>query len=265
MGDVLERIYRRKAKLRDAHERIEPYEVLHERAIASVAHRRPFLGALRNSRGVAIVAEIKRASPSAGLIARDFDYLGIACMYERAGADAVSVLTEEEQFLGELRYVREVRERVHLPLLRKDFLATPYEIAESAAYGADCVLLIVAGLDDGALRACMDAAHTYSLDVLVEVHDRDELRRAADLGAAFIGVNNRNLHTMTTDLAVSEFLLPHVPPQAFAISESGMRDAADVARLVRAGARGALVGESLMRSPDPASQIAAMKQGCSLK
>ena len=146
-----------------------------------------------------------------------------------------------------------------LPLLRKDFLTAPYQIAQSAAYGADAVLLIVAGLSDEQMHAALAEAREYELDTLVEVHDVRDLERALTFGVEFVGVNNRNLRTMITDLAVSEHVLPRVPTGVFAISESGMRDLADVERLRRAGARGVLIGEALMRAEDPAALIASLK------
>jgi indole-3-glycerol phosphate synthase len=169
------------------------------------------------------------------------------------------VLTERDHFLGELSYLETVRAVTSRPLLRKDFLWTRYQIAQSAAYGADCVLLIVAGLDDAALAETMDEAARFALDVLVEVHDERDLERAVAAGARLVGINNRNLRTLETDLAVSEHLLPKVPPEIFAISESGMRDASDVARLRAAGARGFLIGEALMLAEDPKTLIAALR------
>ncbi len=259
MDDVLKKIYAAKAEHLARETEREPYEFVHERALASVATRRPFLDALRAQSGGAIIAEIKRASPSAGLIARDFDPLAIARVYEGAGADAISILTESDHFLGDLNFVPAVRETVGLPLLRKDFLSTPYQVAQSAAYGADCILLIVGGLDDAQLRACLDEARSYRLDVLVEVHDARDLERALACDVALVGVNNRNLRTMITDLAVSEHVLPQVPEGVFAISESGMRSLDDLERLRRAGARGFLIGEALMRAEDPSALIASMK------
>ena len=226
---------------------------------ASVPSRRHFLRVLQARSGDAIIAEIKRASPSAGLIARDFDPVAIAKTYQRAGADAISVLTESEHFLGDLSFLGQVRSVTALPLLRKDFLTVPYQIAQSAAYGADAVLLIVSGLSDEQMRAALAEAREYELDALVEVHDVRDLERALGLGVEFVGVNNRNLRTMITDLAVSEHVLPRVPLGVFAISESGMRDLADVERLRRAGARGVLIGEALMRSDDPSGLIASLK------
>ena len=258
--DILNKIYAAKAQHLEDDMRREPYAGIRERALASVATRRPFLQALREKSGSAIIAEIKRASPSAGLIARDFDPEAIARVYENAGVDAVSVLTEADHFLGELAFLPLVRAVTTKPLLRKDFLTTPYEVAQSAAYGADCILLIVGGLTDEQIRDCLIEARAYSLDVLVEVHDELELQRALDFGVDFVGVNNRNLRTMTTDLAVSEYVLPQVPAPVFAISESGMRTLEDIERLRRAGARGFLIGEALMRAEDPAEVINSLKR-----
>ncbi len=257
--DVLARIYAVKARHLEVEMAREPYAMLRERAAGTLAGRRPFLDALVERSGAAIVAEIKRASPSAGLIARDFDPAAIARAYESAGADAISVLTESDHFLGDLSFLPAVRAASRLPLLRKDFLTTPYQIAQAAAYGADAVLLIVAGLSDAQLGACLVEARAYRLDALVEVHDERELERATAAGARFVGVNNRNLRTMKTDLAVSEHLLPRVSPEIFAISESGLRGLEDLERLRRAGARGFLIGEALMRSTDPAGLIASLK------
>lgn len=260
MDDVLKKIYASKAAHLEEEMRREPYEELRERACRSVADRRSFLGALRAQDGHAIIAEIKRASPSAGLIARDFDPLTIAKTYQAAGADAISVLTEQDHFLGDLSFVDMVRAVTDRPLLRKDFLSTPYHVAQSAAHGADCILLIVGGLSDEQITACMQEAQEYALDVLVEVHGEKDLHRAMRFGAELVGVNNRNLRTMITDLAVSEHLLPKVPRDMFAISESGMRNLDDLERLAAAGARGFLIGEALMRSGDPAAMIASLRR-----
>jgi indole-3-glycerol phosphate synthase len=224
-----------------------------------VKERRGFFAALQRADGGAIVAEIKRASPSAGLIARSFDPGAIGRAYDEAGADAISVLTERDHFLGELAYLDEVRAVTTRPLLRKDFIWTRYQVAQSAAYGADCILLIVAGMDDAALHDSMSEAREYALDVLVEVHDEPDLARALAAGATLVGINNRNLRTLETDLAVSEHLLPLATPSVFAISESGMRDASDVARLRAAGARGFLIGEALMHSRDPKALIGSLR------
>jgi indole-3-glycerol phosphate synthase len=258
--DVLKKIYAAKALHLEEEMRKEPYESLRPRAESSRTNRRRFLERLRSQSGGAIVAEIKRASPSAGLIAHDFDPVAIARMYEIAGADAISILTESDHFLGSLEFVPQVRDVVSLPLLRKDFITTPYQVAQSAAYGADCILLIVGGLTDEQIASCSNEARRYELDVLVEVHDERDLERALGFGVDFVGVNNRNLRTMVTDLAVSEHVLPRVPAGVFAISESGMRDIDDVERLRRAGARGFLIGEALMRAADPPELIRSLKR-----
>ncbi len=259
MPDILTRIFARKAELRLQAEHSEPFELLHRRALERVAERRPFVGALRSQSHVGIIAEIKRASPSAGLISRDFEPAHIARAYEDAGVDAISVITEVDHFLGDLAFLDLARAACTKPLLRKDFLASPYEIAQAAAYGADAVLLIVAGLDDVALSACREQARTYRLDVLVEVHDERELERALRVDAEMIGVNNRDLRTFRTDLATSEHLMPSIPRRVLAVAESGVRDADDALRLAQAGAQALLVGESLMRSEDPAAMVAAIR------
>jgi indole-3-glycerol phosphate synthase len=261
MADMLQKIYAAKAAAVDQEQREESYEAVRARALDRMSQRRSFRAAMERAAGGAIIAEIKRASPSAGLIARSFDAVGIARSYEAAGCDAISVLTERDHFLGELAHLDAVRAITSCPLLRKDFLWTSYQVAQSAANGADCILLIVAGLDDEALRECMDEAQRYALDVLVEVHDEPELRRAIAAGAQIVGINNRNLRTLETDLAVSEHLLPKVPRDVFAITESGMRDAADVARLRASGARGFLIGEALMQSEDRNALLVALRQG----
>lgn len=259
MADILHRIYDAKLRVSAVDEEREPYAAVRERALASKADRRGFLRALRASNGAAIIGEIKRASPSAGLIARNFDPAAVARVYDEAGVDCISVLTESDHFLGELQYLHVARRNAGKPLLRKDFLSTPYQVAQSAAYGADAILLIIAGLSDEQLRACMHEARLYELDVLVEVHDAAELDRALALDARLIGINNRDLHTFETDLGVSEYLLPKVPEGVTAISESGMRGPEDIQRLHDAGARGFLVGEALMRSDDAAAAIRALK------
>lgn len=259
MVDILHRIYEAKAAVLAHEQAREPYDAVRARASARKSERRSFLHAVQRADGPAIVGEIKRASPSAGLIARNFDPAGIAQMYDASGADCISVLTESDHFLGELAFLEVARRVASRPLLRKDFLSTPYQIAQSAAHGADAVLLIVAGLTDEELHACMAEAALYDVDVLVEVHDRAELARAVALGARLVGINNRNLRTFETDLSVSEYLLPLVPPYVTVISESGMQGPEDILRLHRAGARGFLVGEALMRAEQPGELIRSLK------
>ena len=261
MADPLQQIYAVKAAVLEEEREREPYDLVRQRGLARMHERRGFLSALERAPEGAIIAEIKRASPSSGLIARSFDPVAIARAYDAAGSDAVSVITERDHFLGDLSYLDAVRGVTSRPLLRKDFIWTRYQVAQSAAYGADCILLIVAGMDDTALRESLAEAQSYALDVLVEIHDENDLTRAVEMGAGLVGINNRNLRTLETDLAVSEHLLPKVPPGVFAIAESGMRNASDVARLRLSGARGFLIGEALMKAEDPGSLVAALRAG----
>ncbi len=259
MTDMLEKLYAAKAEARSADEAREPLAVLRERAHTRTADRRAFLEAVARARGPAVIAEIKRASPSVGLIVPHLDPAQVARDYEEAGADAISVLTEADHFLGDLAYLDVAREASSLPILRKDFLRTRYEVVQSAAYGADAILAIVAGLTDEQLVEILDEARQHRLDVLVEVHTEEELRRAVAAGAKLLGINNRNLHTFETDLAITEELLPLVPRGVVTISESGVKSQDDVRRLVEHGARGVLVGESLMRAEDKDEAIRALK------
>ena len=261
MTDMLDKLYAAKAKVRAADEAGEPLDVVRARATTRKGERRGFRAALVAADGPAIVAEIKRASPSVGLIVRELDPAAIARAYEAAGANAISVLTEADHFLGDLAYVDIARKACSLPIIRKDFMRTRYEVAQSAAYGADCVLAIVAGLDDEELREMMDEAARYNLDVLVEVHDENELARAVKAGATLLGINNRDLRTFETNLAVTAELLPLVPSNITVISESGVRSREDVQPLYAAGARGFLIGESLMRTNDKAEMIRLLRGG----
>jgi indole-3-glycerol phosphate synthase len=257
--DMLEKLYAAKAVARAADEVRESIAVVRERAENRRSERRPFGAALRGATGAAIIAEIKRASPSVGLIVRDLDPAAIARDYDVAGADAISVLTEADHFLGDLAYLDIVRSAAKRPVLRKDFLATRYDVAQAGAYGADAVLAIVAGLTDTQMTELMDEAQRFDLDVFVEVHDEAELHRALAAGATLLGINNRNLHTFETNLAVTAELMPLVPPDVFTISESGVRTNEDTAWLTTCGVRGFLVGETLMRSDEKVATIRALK------
>jgi indole-3-glycerol phosphate synthase len=257
--DMLEKLYAAKRVVREADEAREPLSAVRERAAARRGDRRPLAERIAAARGNAIVAEIKRASPSVGLIVRDIDPAEIAREYAAAGADAISILTESDHFLGDLAYLEIARAAAPLPILRKDFLSTPYEVAQSAAYGADAVLAIVAGLSDDQLAAMFEEAHRWELDVLVEVHDEEQLHRALRSGATLLGINNRNLHTFETNLAVTEELLPLVPAGTIVISESGLRTQDQTHHLARLGARGFLIGETLMRATDKIELIRGLK------
>jgi len=247
MNDILKNIYAAKAVVLARDQARESIAFLRELAAQRQSERRSFRSALEGARGPALIAEIKRASPSAGMIAVGMDPAIVAADYARAGADAISVLTESEYFLGDLGYLDVARANASVPILCKDFLTAPYQVAQAAAYGADAVLAIVAGLEDAQLHALLAEAERFAIDVLVEVHDEPELDRALALGAGILGINNRNLRTFLTDLAVSEGLMAKLAPGTLVISESGIRDVADCTRLVAAGARGFLIGETLMR------------------
>jgi indole-3-glycerol phosphate synthase len=228
--------------------------------LAAAHQPRGFEAALRRAtaNGPAIIAELKKASPSRGLIRADFDPAALARSLAAAGATCLSVLTDQEFFQGTLDYLRQASAAVTIPCLRKDFILHPFQVLEARANAADAILLIVAALTDRDLKLLHAEARRLSLDVLVEVHDRAELDRAAALGATLIGVNSRNLHTMQVDPQIQLDLAPHIPPQALAIAESGIRTPADLARLRAAGYHSFLVGESLMREPDPAAALAAL-------
>lgn len=220
---------------------------------------RPFATALdRGPDALGLVAEVKKASPSAGVIAADFDPVAIARAYEAAGAHCLSVLTDEQFFQGHLSYLTRIRRAVSLPCLRKDFIIHDVQIYEAAVAGADAILLIVAALPQPELEALYRTAEMLQLDVLVEVHTREELDRALDLGARLLGINNRNLATFTVDLATTEELSEEVPDDVILVSESGLKTRADTRRVLDAGCNAILVGESLMRSGDIAAQVAEL-------
>ncbi|GAB0119013.1 indole-3-glycerol phosphate synthase TrpC [Acidisoma sp. 7E03] len=203
-----------------------------------------------NTHRVALIAEVKKASPSGGLIREDFDPAALAEAYVEGGATCISVLTDRKYFLGEAEHLAAVRAAVRAPILRKDFILEPWQVYESRAMGADCILLIMAALSDDQARELEELARALDMDVLAEVHDEAELHRALGLQTPLIGINNRNLKTLKTDLETSIKLAPQVPPERFLVAESGIRTAENVKRLVDAGLQCYLVGESLLRQPD---------------
>lgn len=221
-------------------------------------HPRGFLRALRtayDSGWTAVIAEVKKGSPSKGVIRENFNPLDIAETYQEHGATCLSVLTDEHFFMGHLSYLGKIREVVNLPLLRKDFICDPYQIYEARVAGADAILLIAAMLDAGQLTEFYALAQELQLDVLLEVHDEAELEMALATDCELIGINNRNLQTFATDLATTERLLPMIPDGHFVVAESGISTRADVLRLRQAGANGFLVGESLMREDDIGAKL----------
>ncbi|MGI9167528.1 MAG: bifunctional indole-3-glycerol-phosphate synthase TrpC/phosphoribosylanthranilate isomerase TrpF [Pyrinomonadaceae bacterium] len=257
LAEIIARKRQRLGAMRAAH----PSETIATLRARSVAARRisephALRRALAAGKGVAVIAEIKRASPSKGVIREGLEPAELARAYYRGGAVAISVLTEEDYFLGSLDDLRAVREAVSLPILRKDFIFDEYQVYETAAAGADALLLIVAALDDDRLSALRHIAEDeLGMDALVEVHTAEEMRRAVRCGATIIGVNNRNLTTFEVSLGVSVELAPEAPAEALLVSESGLRSIDDLRRLQAHGYRAFLIGETLMRSDNPAKAL----------
>jgi len=234
-----------------------------EKACLEVGPTRGFASALARPPGapLRVIAEVKRASPSAGPIRPGADPAEIARDYQRGGATCLSILTDEPYFDGRLAFVAAARAAVDLPLLRKEFVIDPYQVLEARAAGADAVLLIVAAVDDALLGELMAAARELGLDALVEAHSEEEAARAVSAGARLIGVNHRDLATFRIDMSLTGRLRSHVPDGTVLVGESGIKSAADARALAAAGADAILVGESLMRAPSPGDALAALLEG----
>ncbi len=258
-GSVLDRILEARRTAVSHRKRLIPEPVL-RMAVSKAEPVRDFAAALSRD-AVNVIAELKRASPSRGVLRKDFDPKLLAPQLEQAGAIALSVLTEEEFFQGSLKDLRLARAAVAVPLLRKDFMLEPWQVWEARATGADSFLLIVAALSEATLRDLLRLGRNLGMEPLVEVHTREELCRALDPGARIIGVNNRDLRTMDVRLEISLELVVDIPDDCIAVSESGVRSAADIAQLRAAGFDAFLIGEHLMTAPDPAAALRTLLAG----
>lgn len=262
MSGILAEILEHKAAEVAAGRRARPLSVLQEAARAA-APVRGFAQAIASrveTRRTAVIAEIKKASPSRGIIRVDFDPTALARGYAEAGAACLSVLTDERYFQGSAAALQAARAACDLPVLRKDFMLDPWQVVEARAMGADCILLIAAALDDARMAELCAAAVDMELDVLVEVHNAAELERALELDTRLIGINNRDLRTFETRLDTTVNLLPRIPEDRVVVTESGITGAADISAMRHQGVYAFLIGESLIASPDPGAALAALLQ-----
>ena len=251
---ILDKIYSHKLKEVAEDKELVPVEILKERC-KTLSQTGIFSQALKRNNGIRVIAEVKKASPSAGIIRDDFDYVAIAREYESSGAAAISVLTDKEFFKGDLKYLTEIKDSVTIPLLRKDFIIDPYQIYEARAAGADAILLIARLLTKEQIDSFLEISHNLGMECLVEIHDSAELDKILETGSEIIGINNRDLDTFQTDLNTSLHLCPLIPGERVIISESGIRTRDDVRRLEEAGVDAILIGETLMRSNNISSKM----------
>jgi indole-3-glycerol phosphate synthase len=261
-ADLLATIVAATRRIVDVRAEREPIADLEKRAAAESSRAGRFRAALSRLDTINVIAECKRRSPSKGVLRQDYDPVAIARGYAAAGAAAISVLTEPTFFDGALEHLAAVRQAVDVPLLRKDFVVSEYQLLEAKAAGADAVLLIVAALRPVELKVLHDHAVRLGLDVLVEVHDPRELDVALDSGAQIIGVNNRNLRTLEVDVHASEEVIARMPPEVVAVSESGLKTADDLTRLRALGYRAFLIGERFMTAAEPGEQLRKLLEGC---
>ena len=249
LDDIIEH---KKHKLEKAQEALPLDEI--ERT-ASPVKNRGFKKAISRAGKINLIAELKKASPSHGVIRHDYDPGAIARIYKKSGAAALSVLTEDKYFQGSLDHLKAVRQAVDLPILRKDFIISEYQIYETAIAGADAVLLIAAALDRGMLKALFHEAKSLGMDAIIEVHDQRDLDKALGIEAEIIGINNRNLRTLETDLNITRELVAKVPPGKIIVSESGVRDPEDVQSLASTGVRAVLIGTVFMEADDIGAEV----------
>jgi len=260
VSDILKRILKVKAEEVTAGSAARPLRALRAE-VESAPPPRDFLGALKASREAgraAVIAEIKKASPSQGVMRETFDPAAIAKSYAAAGASCLSVLTDQQFFHGEPEYLRQAREACGLPVLRKDFIIDPWQIYESRLMGADCILLIVRALGDAQMAELVGTALDLGMDALLEVHDAEELDRALALKPPFVGINNRDLSSFRTDPCITLGLLPKIPADCLVVTESGIKCREDVQNMRKHGVHGFLVGEAFMRAEDPGAKLAEL-------